>query len=109
MGGAQQSHNAYMLVYEKAKKKPLKIVCSDVHLDYIKAQPRSVISKLKKEAALSCDSTAIPRDKQADNNNNSDQSMMTQVSALSSAGKPETSYQAQMISTAASDAEMQSA
>ena len=26
---AQQSHNAYMLVYEKTNKKPLKVVCAE--------------------------------------------------------------------------------
>lgn len=36
-GNAQQSHNAYMLVYEKAEKKPLRVVCSDDHINLIKA------------------------------------------------------------------------
>ena len=73
MGGNafQQSHNAYILIYEKAEKKPLKIICSPENVSLIKAQPRSVISKLdemligSKQAALSCDGTAIPRE---DNN-----------------------------------------
>lgn len=33
----QQSHNAYMLVYEKAQKKPLKLVCSPENINLIKA------------------------------------------------------------------------
>lgn len=61
-GSAQQSHNAYMLVYEKAEKKPLKVICSDEHLNLIKKQPLSMIEKLEEEAALSCDGTAIRRD-----------------------------------------------
>ena len=56
-----------MLVYEKAKKKPLKIVCSEDNINLIKSQPRSVIQKVNKltqgeSSALSCDGTAIPRD-----------------------------------------------
>lgn len=51
-----------MLVYEKAEKKPLKVVCSDEHLNLIKTLPLSIIEKLEEEAALSCDGTAIRRD-----------------------------------------------
>ena len=63
-----QSHNAYMLVYEKAQKRPLKVVCSEEDLKLISAQPPSIIQKLDdltkqgSKTALSCDGTAIPRD-----------------------------------------------
>ena len=36
-GSAQKSHNAYMLFYEKAVKKPLKVVVQDEQIDLIKA------------------------------------------------------------------------
>ena len=36
-GDAQKSHNAYMLVYEKTIKKPLKIVVHDEHVNLIKS------------------------------------------------------------------------
>jgi len=62
---AQQSHNAYMLVYEKAVKNPLQIVCSEETLSLIKGQSREVIQRASDYAnprPLSCDGTAIPRD-----------------------------------------------
>ena len=65
----QQSHNAYMLVYEKAKKKPLKLVCSPDNVNLIKTQPKAVIDRINRMTAgspattnLSCDGTAIFRD-----------------------------------------------
>ena len=51
-----------MLVYEKAEKKPLKVVCSEENINFIKSQPASLIDRLKTETALSCDGTAIRRD-----------------------------------------------
>ena len=58
-----------MLIYEKAEKKPLKLICSPENINLIKAQPRSVIQKFdqmitknKTTDNLSCDGTAIPRD-----------------------------------------------
>jgi len=63
-----------MLIYEKAEKKPLKLVCSDQNLELIKSQPRSVIERLTEmtngnsqappTTALSCDGTAIPREEE---------------------------------------------
>ena len=57
-----------MLVYEKAEKKPLKVICPEETVKLIKAQPESVIEKVSAvtykgaQNALSCDGTAIPRD-----------------------------------------------
>ena len=63
-----------MLVYEKAKKEPLSIVCKEEDVKLIKSQPRAVIDKLsqklqtkqteneEKGEPLSCDGTAMSRD-----------------------------------------------
>ena len=57
-----------MLVYEKAEKKPLKIICPEETVKLIKAQPEQMIKKVSAvtdrgaKQALSCDGTAIPRD-----------------------------------------------
>ena len=63
---AARSHNAYMLIYEKAIKRPLKVVCKDEDIQLIQQLPESLIPKLRDphqiSAALSCEGTAITRE-----------------------------------------------
>ena len=63
---AARSHNAYMLIYEKAVKRPLKVVCKDEDIQLIQQLPESLVPKLRDphqiSAALSCEGTAISRE-----------------------------------------------
>ncbi len=63
---AARSHNAYMLIYEKAIKRPLKIVCKDEEIELIQQLPKSLIPKLRDpqaiSTALNCEGTAITRE-----------------------------------------------
>ena len=63
---AARSHNAYMLIYEKAIKRPLKVVCKDEDVKLIQQLPESLVPKLRDphniSAALSCEGTAITRE-----------------------------------------------
>ena len=45
--GAQRMHNAYMLIYEKAEKKPMKIVCPEKAVRLIKEQPKELIDFIR--------------------------------------------------------------
>jgi hypothetical protein len=59
---AQQSHNAYMLIYEKAIKQPMKIVCDKDIVNKIQALPEQLVNQLDcQQSSLGCDSTAITR------------------------------------------------
>ena len=63
---ATRSHNAYMLIYEKAIKRPLKVVCKEEEIEMIQQLPESLIPKLRDpcqiSTALSCEGTAITRE-----------------------------------------------
>ena len=63
---AARSHNAYMLIYEKAIKRPLKVVCKEEDIELIRQLPESLVPKLRDphqiSSALSCEGTAIPRE-----------------------------------------------
>lgn len=43
---AAQSHNAYMLVYEKAIKQPMKIVCDEDVIKKIQQMPEKLVAQL---------------------------------------------------------------
>ena len=105
-----------MLVYEKAKKEPLGIVCKEEDVKLIKSQPRAVIDKLsqrlqtkqtenkEKGEPLSCDGTAMSRDNN-ENKTDGEASDLTMIdtSARSSATMKTESAQK---SAAGSDTEM---
>ena len=104
-----------MLVYEKAKKKPLKIVCSEDNINLIKSQPRSVIQKVNKltqgeNSALSCDGTAIPRDiddkEEIKQEEGRDSDVTMQSTATSAAHASAQSVSKSDMPTVISDAEM---
>ena len=63
---AARSHNAYMLIYEKAIKRPLKVVCKEEDIELIQQLPESLLPKLRDphqiSTALSCEGTAITRE-----------------------------------------------
>ena len=40
-------HNAYMLIYEKAEKKPMKVVCPEKAVRLIKEQPKELIDFIR--------------------------------------------------------------
>lgn len=51
-----------MLIYEKAIKQPLKIVCDDEIIQKIQGLPENVLNRLDCQSnSLACDSTAISR------------------------------------------------
>lgn len=45
--GAQRMHNAYMLIYEKAEKKPMRIVCPEKAIRLILDQPLKLINFIR--------------------------------------------------------------